>query len=122
MDFANMKTIHDTLISEGRIDGSTKHFAYGYSTRRGICRIGGPTSWVEPPSICTHPAVNALSLEAIVPYVISISENDRHPDVGAAANAQSKINIKIIPTETFCTTLMNIKKSPLYPKESLIAL
>ncbi len=116
VDFANIRAIRDTLIGRGRIDGSTKHIAYGYSAGGAFAElVVNVLNWR---AAINHnaPSSEPLSLEAIVPYIISISENDRHPDVGAAANAQSKINIKNYTDRNICATLLEHKKSPLYPE------
>ncbi|MBK8818385.1 MAG: hypothetical protein IPN49_04580, partial [Saprospiraceae bacterium] len=103
-------------LAGGRIDRSTKHIAYGYSAGGAFAEL--VVNVLKWKASINHnaPGSEPFSLQATVPYIVSISENDRHPDVGAAGNAQSKINIKNYTDRNICAVLLEHKKSPLYPE------
>jgi len=116
VDFANIRAIRDTLISRGRIDPSTQHVAYGYSA-------GGAFSEFVVNILNWRAAVNhnasgsdPVSRQAKVPYIVSISENDRHPDVGQAGNAEARMNIQNYYNRNICAALLEHKKAPLHPE------
>lgn len=114
VDFANIRAIRDSLIGRGRLDWSTPHIAYGYSA-------GGAFSEFVANVLKWRAAINhnssgstPVSLQAVVPYIVAISENDRHPDVGQSGNAEAKTNIKNYTDRNVCAALHEHKKSPIY--------
>jgi hypothetical protein len=116
VDFANIRAIRDTLIGRGRIDRSTQHIACGYSAGGAFAEfVANVLKWK---CSINHNASGSLPLssQAIVPYIVSISENDRHPDVGQAGNTAAKINIENYRNRNICSKLLEHKKSPLYPE------
>ncbi|MBK9270949.1 MAG: hypothetical protein IPM48_05085 [Saprospiraceae bacterium] len=116
IDFANIRAVRDTLIARGRFDFQTDHFAFGYSA-------GGAFTEFLVNAMGWKAAINhnssgseILSQLAKIPYIVSISENDRNPGVGPVGNGQAKTNLKNYRDRGACAHLLEHKKSPLFPE------
>ncbi len=57
-----------------------------------------------------------LSLNSKKPFLLNIGENDNHPGVGPAGNADARMNIKNYQSRGVCAFLIESKKAPLYPE------
>lgn len=118
VDIANVRAIRDTFINKGFILPNTKHAAVGWSAGGAFTEfIANALSW-EAAINHSSPGNDILSNSPLVqvPYLLSLNENDKNPDVGQAGNAMGRENIQNYFDRGACAILHEQLKAPLYPE------
>lgn len=118
IDIANVRAIRDSLLSRNLINHNTLHAAIGWSA-------GGAFTEFIANALHWKAAINhtssgsdliASNAIAIVPYLVSINENDNHPDVGPEGNQKARENVLLYKNRGACAILHEHLKAPLYPE------
>ena len=117
-DIANVRIIRDSLIRRNLIMQSTPHVAIGWSAGGAFSEIIANSLGWKAAVNHTSPGIDSLSVspKVKVPYLASINENDRNPDVGLAGNEQTKKNIQNYKNRGACALLHEHLMAPLYPE------
>lgn len=118
IDIANVRLIRDKLIEGGLIKSNTPHIAIGWSAGGAFTEfVANTLGWK---SAINHTSSGneqlSLSAQVKVPYLVSMNENDRHPDVGQQANNDAKNYVKNYIDRGACAVYHLHTKSPLYPE------
>lgn len=116
VDFANIRAIRDSLIGRNLIDRGTTHLSYGWSAGGAFAEFA--TNVLNWRAAIGHTVSGSttLSLNSKKPFLLNIGENDNHPGVGPAGNAEARMNIKNYQSRGVCAFLIESKKAPLYPE------
>ncbi len=116
VDFGNIRAIRDTLIQRDIMNQGTEQVAVGYSA-------GGAFTEFVVNVLHWRAAVNhnssgspIISTNSFIPYLVSISENDRNPGVGPAGNEEARMNIDNYRSRHACAELHEFKACPLFPE------
>lgn len=118
IDIANVRAIRDSLLSKNLINHNTPHAAIGWSA-------GGAFTEFIANALHWKAAINhtssgsnllAANANAVVPYLVSINENDNHPDVGPQGNQEARDNVMLYKNRGACAVLHEHLKAPLYPE------
>lgn len=116
IDFANIRAIRDSFIQRGQFDYSTDHVAMGYSAGGAFSEfVANVLNWR---AAINHnsPGTEQFSLNGIIPYLVSVSLNDRHPAVGPAANALARQYVQNYLNRGACARLHEYAIQPLFPE------
>lgn len=116
IDFANIRAIRDSFIQRGRFDYSTDQIAMGYSAGGAFSEfVANVLNWR---AAINHnsPGNEQISLNGHIPYIVSISLNDRHPAVGPEGNAMARANIQNYHNRGICAHLHEYEIQPLFPE------
>ncbi|MBP6396945.1 MAG: T9SS type A sorting domain-containing protein [Saprospiraceae bacterium] len=116
IDYANIRAVRDSLLRRGLLDPKTPHLAYGYSAGAAFSElVVNVLNWK---AAIGHTVAGSpqLSLVATKPFFLSINENDRHPGVGPAGNAQARENHINYANRGVCAELHEFSQSPLFPE------
>ncbi|MBL0082497.1 MAG: T9SS type A sorting domain-containing protein [Saprospiraceae bacterium] len=116
IDYANIRAVRDSLLRRGLLDPKTPHLAYGYSAGAAFSElVVNVLNWK---AAIGHTVAGSpqLSLVATKPFFLSINENDRHPGVGPAGNAQARENHTNYANRGVCAELHEFSQSPLFPE------
>ncbi len=118
LDIANVRAIRDTLIKRNLIHVNTSHAAIGWSAGGAFTEyIANSLQWKAAINH-TSSGNSALSLspKAIVPYLVSINENDFNDGAGPIGNQEARVHVQNYKNRGACAILHEQKKAPLYPE------
>lgn len=118
VDFANVRAIRDTLINRQLLRTNLPHAAIGWSAGGAFTEfIANVLGWKAAINH-TSAGSDTLSRDAkvIVPYLVSINENDNNPGVGPAGNAMARINVQNYLNRGACAVLHEQLEAPLFPQ------
>lgn len=117
-DIANVRYIRNHFIQNGAFRSSTPHIAIGWSA-------GGAFSEFLANALGWKAAINHTSSGSSllsenelvkVPYLVSINENDMHPDVGQEGNEEAVMNVQNYLNRGACAKLHFYEDAPLFPE------
>lgn len=114
IDFANIRAIRDAMIQLGKMDTYTPNIALGFSA-------GGAFTEFVSAVLHWRAAVNhntsgndLLAQKSTIPYFHCISENDNHPEVGPAGNAEARVHYQAYLDRDVCIEFKEFYQMPLY--------
>ena len=116
IDIANIRAIRDALFASGKYNETTPHIALGFSAGGAFTEfVANVLHWKAAVNHNTSGSP-VLSENGIIPYFHCISENDNHPDVGAAGNQEAVVNYQNYLDRDACVVFETFLKMPLYPE------
>ncbi len=116
VDIANVRAIRDTLINRNFFDHITPHAAIGWSAGGAFTEFIANTLGWKAAINHTSSGNEILSKNplVVVPYLVSINENDNNPGVGPQGNANARIYVQNYLDRGACARLHEQLEAPLY--------
>jgi len=116
IDIANIRAVRDALLAGGKYNATTPHIALGFSAGGAFTEfVANVLRWKAAVNHNTSGS-SLLSENSIIPYYHCISENDNHPDVGAAGNQEALVNYQHYLDRDACVVFEVFLQMPLYPE------
>ena len=114
-DVANVRAIRDTFINRGRMNGQTPQAALGFSAGGAFAvTIATFLNWQA--AVSHNSSGSAYIQYTKTPVLLSMTQEDMHPDVGPVGNQEAYDNWQYLLDKGQCAQFFFLRPSPLYPQ------